>query len=64
VLKSTVCGLNGLRPTLRAGPPDLNPQPLRALAPAASFRGRFAGGSLSKKKYGTAYFSVLEQTSK
>jgi len=32
-------GLNGLRPTLRVGTLHLNPRPLRALAPTASFRG-------------------------
>ena len=42
----------------------LNPRPLRALAPAASFRGpqsyRFAFG----KKYGTPYFAARKRPSK
>src|SRR5271165_2347259 len=62
--KSAVCGLNGLLPTLRVGALHLNPRPLRALAPTASFRGRLCFASLSAKKYGTPYFSARNRTSK
>src|SRR5580704_4642936 len=57
-------GLNGLRPTLRVGTFHLNPQPLRALAPTASFRGPLCFASLSAKKYGTPYFSARNRPSK
>src|SRR5580704_15888830 len=57
-------GLNGLRPTLRVGALHLNPRPLRALAPTASFRGPLCLASLSAKKYGTPYFSARNRTSK
>src|SRR5271165_1751342 len=64
--KSFVCGLNGLLPRLAhsRGTFHLNPRPLRALAPAASFRGPLCFASLSAKKYGTPYFSVRNRTSK
>ena len=62
--KSTVYGLNGLRPTLRVGALDLNPRPLRALAPTASFRGPLRFASLTPEKYVTAYFPVLSRASK
>jgi hypothetical protein len=55
-------GLNGPRPTLRVGALYLNPRPLRALAPAASFRGPLCFASLSAKKYGTPYFSARNRT--
>ena len=46
--KSTVCGLNGLRPTLRVGSLHLKSSTaFRALAPAASFRGSLCFASLS-----------------
>jgi len=64
--KSAVCGLNGLLPRLARsrGTFHLNPRPLRALAPMASFRGPHCFASLSAKKYGTPYFSVRNRTSK
>src|SRR5271165_3597484 len=64
--KSTVCGLNGFLPRLARsrGTFHLNPRPLRALAPAASFRGPLCFASLSAKKYGTPYFSARNRTSK
>jgi hypothetical protein len=64
--KSAVCGLNGLLPRLARsrGTFHLNPRPLRALAPTASFRGPLWFASLSAKKYGTPYFSVRNRTSK
>jgi len=65
--KSAVCGLNGLRPTLRVGALHLNPRPPKAfgaLAPTASFRGSLCFASLSAKKYGTPYFPARKRTSK
>ena len=66
--KSTVYGLNGLRPTLRVGAFHLNPRPsgqgrtLLLLRPLSV--GRKAIASLSAKKYGTPYFSARKRTSK
>ena len=66
--KSTVYGLNGLRPTLRVGAFHLNPRPsgqgrtLLLLRPLSV--GRKAIASLSAKKYGTPYFSARNRTSK
>src|ERR1700722_9617231 len=63
--KSAVCGLNGLRPTLRVGALHLNPRPRSALLLLRSLSvGRKAIASLSAKKYGTPYFSARKRTSK
>jgi hypothetical protein len=63
--KSTVCGLNGLRPTLRVGALHLNPRPRSALLLLRPLSvGRKAIASLSAKKYGTPYFSARKRTSK
>src|SRR5271165_7138753 len=64
-LKSTVCGLNGLLPTLRVGALHLNPRPRSALLLLRPLSvGRKAIASLSAKKYGTPYFSARKRTSK
>jgi hypothetical protein len=55
--KSTVYGLNGLRPTLRVGT-FKSSIAFRALAPAASFRGSLCFASLSGQKiWHTIFFS-------
>ena len=58
--KRAVCGLNGLLPRLARsrGTFHLNPRPLRALAPTASFRGPLCCASPSAKKiWHTIFFS-------
>src|ERR1700693_2129273 len=63
--KIAVCGLNGLRPTLRVGALHLiSSTAFRALAPTASFRGSLCFASLSAEKYGTPSFSARNRTSK
>jgi len=64
--KSTVCGLNGLRPTLRVGALHLNPRPrsalllLRPLSVGRFALLRFAFG----QKIWHTYFSARKRTSK
>ena len=56
--KSTVCGLNGLRPTLRVGALHLKSSTaFRALAPAASFRGSLCCACFGQKIWHTIFFS-------
>jgi hypothetical protein len=66
--KSTVCGLNGLRPLSASLGVPFKPSTrlgkLAALALAASFRGSLCFASLSAEKYVTTYFSVRKRTSK
>jgi hypothetical protein len=67
--KSTVCGLNGLRPlSASSGCPPFKSSTrlgeLAALALAASFLGALCFASLSAEKYVTTYFSVRKRTPK
>jgi hypothetical protein len=60
--KSAVSGLNGFRPTLRAGALHLNPGPRAALLLRRSLSvGRKAIASLSANKHGPPYYSARNE---